>query len=160
MISPWHVLCRFSDWNFAWISALIRASSSTITINVLTLNHNLCLCLEIHYFSVRLLWNTYFQRKFYYNQSIFILPYIYNVNFSRVYMFCALNTHSPCIAGGVPCTRPLWSATRGACRLMIPCRWPTSAPRVPRLGSLVVVVQTVMTLSGPDLRFHSDICQF
>jgi hypothetical protein len=48
---------------------------------------------------------------------------------------------------------------------MILCRWPISAPRVPRLGSLVVVtivvvVLTVMILSGPDLRFYSNISLF
>jgi hypothetical protein len=61
-------------------------------------------------------------------------------------MFCVLNTYDSSIAGGVPCMLPLWSATRGACRQMTLCRWPTSAPRVPRLGSLIIAAVVIVVV--------------
>lgn len=63
--------------------------------------------------------------------------------------FCELTVHCACVSGAAPCTRPMWSAIRGACRLTIPFRWLTSAPRVPRWASLVaehaVAIVTVKT---------------
>lgn len=121
-------------------------------------NYNLGFRLERRCLSNHLLWQLYFEGKCCQNRgNVIITTYSFLILWHCLWSkcFCEFYVHCSCVPGAAPCTRPMWSAIRGACRLTIPFRWPTSAPRVPRWASLVATrAAAIVTLWKLDCRHH------